>query len=87
MANPKQTSYSPGPRRILIVDDSSLVRLYYRETLEKAGFATDQAINGIKAMEKVLAHVPGVVYAASVIQANPFTNCDGLVVIRGIPSS
>lgn len=55
MANSEQTSYPPGPRRILIVDDSSLVRLYYRETLEKAGFAIDQAINGIEAMEKVLA--------------------------------
>jgi two-component system chemotaxis response regulator CheY len=55
MANSEEASYSPGPRRILIVDDSSLVRLYYRETLEKAGFATDQAINGIEAMEKVLA--------------------------------
>jgi hypothetical protein len=31
------------------------VRLYYRETLEKAAFATDEAINGIEAMEKVLA--------------------------------
>jgi two-component system chemotaxis response regulator CheY len=31
------------------------VRLYYRETLEKAGFALEQAINGIEAMEKVLA--------------------------------
>jgi two-component system, chemotaxis family, chemotaxis protein CheY len=55
MANCEQTSYSQGPRRILIVDDSSLVRLYYRETLETAGFATEQAINGIEAMEKVLA--------------------------------
>jgi two-component system chemotaxis response regulator CheY len=55
MANSEQTSSSPGFRRILIVDDSSLVRLYFRETLEKAGFATDQAINGIEAMEKVLA--------------------------------
>jgi two-component system chemotaxis response regulator CheY len=55
MANSEQTSYSRGSRRILIVDDSSLVRLYYRETLEKAGFAIDQAINGIEAMEKVLA--------------------------------
>lgn len=42
-------------RRILVVDDSSLVRLYYRDTLEKAGFEVDQAINGIEAMEKVLA--------------------------------
>ena len=37
-----------------MVDDSSLVRLYYRATLEQAGFAVEQAINGIEAMEKVL---------------------------------
>ena len=41
--------------RILIVDDSSLARLYYRDVLEKAGFETDQAINGLEAMEKTLA--------------------------------
>src|SRR5580704_10100064 len=55
MSSSEQTTHSFGPRRILIVDDTSLVRLYYREALEKAGFATDQAINGIEAMEKVLA--------------------------------
>jgi two-component system, chemotaxis family, chemotaxis protein CheY len=45
----------PPPRgRVLVVDDSSLVRLYHRSALEKAGFAVDQAINGIEAMEKVL---------------------------------
>jgi len=41
--------------RILIVDDSSLVRLYYRGILEQAGFSVDQAMNGVEAMEKVLA--------------------------------
>jgi len=41
--------------RILVVHDSSLVRLYYRGALEQAGFAVEQAINGIEAMEKVLA--------------------------------
>jgi two-component system, chemotaxis family, chemotaxis protein CheY len=41
--------------RILVVDDSSLVRLYYRDALEKAGFEVEHAINGIEAMEKVLA--------------------------------
>ena len=40
--------------RILVVDDSSLVRLYYRSTLEKAGFEVEQAINGIEAMERAL---------------------------------
>jgi two-component system chemotaxis response regulator CheY len=44
-----------SPIRILIVDDSSLVRLYYRDILERAGFEVVQAINGIEAMEKVLA--------------------------------
>jgi two-component system chemotaxis response regulator CheY len=46
---------SARPIRILIVDDSSLVRLYYRGILEKAGFGVDQAMNGVEAMEKVLA--------------------------------
>lgn len=40
--------------RVLVVDDSSLVRLYCQSVLEKAGFQVDQAINGIEAMEKVL---------------------------------
>jgi two-component system chemotaxis response regulator CheY len=42
--------------RILVVDDSSLVRLYYQGALERAGFAIEEAINGIEATEKVLAH-------------------------------
>ena len=41
--------------RILVVDDSSLVRLYYRAALEKSGFQVEQAMNGVEAMEKVLA--------------------------------
>jgi two-component system, chemotaxis family, chemotaxis protein CheY len=41
--------------RILIVDDSSLVRLYYRNALENSGFEVEQAINGIEAIEKVQA--------------------------------
>jgi two-component system chemotaxis response regulator CheY len=40
--------------RVLVIDDSSLVRLYFRSALEKAGFKVEQAINGIEAMEKVL---------------------------------
>jgi two-component system chemotaxis response regulator CheY len=40
--------------RVLIVDDSSLVRLYYGSALEKAGFEVEQAINGIEAMERAL---------------------------------
>ena len=45
---------TPAKAKVLVVDDSSLVRLYYRSALETAGFEIRQAINGIEAMEKVL---------------------------------
>ena len=44
----------PAKARVLVVDDLSLVRLYYQSTLQTAGFEVMQAINGIEAMEKVL---------------------------------
>ena len=53
MTRPEQVPIGSGIR-VLVVDDSSLVRLYYRSTLEAAGFEVEQAINGIEAMEKVL---------------------------------
>ena len=40
---------------ILVVDDASLVRVYYRATLEEAGFRVAEALNGIEALEKLLA--------------------------------
>jgi len=40
--------------RVLVVDDASLVRLYYRDALEAAGFQVDEAINGLEALEKLL---------------------------------
>ena len=45
---------APARARVLVVDDSSLVRLYYRSALEQAGFGVEQAINGIEAMEREL---------------------------------
>ncbi len=41
-------------RRILVVDDASLVRLYYRDALERAGYEVDEALNGLEALEKLL---------------------------------
>jgi len=40
--------------RILIIDDASLVRLYYRDALTRAGYAVDEAMNGLEALEKLL---------------------------------
>jgi two-component system, chemotaxis family, chemotaxis protein CheY len=41
-------------KRILVVDDASLVRRYYREALERAGYEVDEALNGLEAIEKLL---------------------------------
>ena len=40
--------------RILIVEDAGLVRMYYREALEGAGFDVEEALNGLEALEKLL---------------------------------
>ncbi|HWH46705.1 MAG TPA: response regulator [Burkholderiales bacterium] len=42
-------------RRVLVVDDASLVRRFYRDALERAGFHVEEALNGIEALEKLLA--------------------------------
>ena len=68
--------------RILIVDDSSLVRLYYRDTLEKAGFEVEQAINGIEAMEKVLTQS----YDLAIIDIN-MPRMDGISFVRSLRRS
>lgn len=41
-------------KRVLVIDDASLVRLFYRDALERAGFEVDEALNGLEALEKLL---------------------------------
>lgn len=41
-------------RRILIVDDASLVRMFYSQALRAAGHGIDEALNGLEALEKLL---------------------------------
>ncbi len=40
-------------KRLLVVDDASLVRRYYRDALERAGFEMTEALNGVEALEKI----------------------------------
>ena len=40
-------------KRLLVVDDASLVRRFYRDALERAGFEMEEALNGIEALEKM----------------------------------
>jgi two-component system chemotaxis response regulator CheY len=41
-------------KRIMVIDDAALVRRYYREALEAAGFEVEEALNGLEALEKLL---------------------------------
>ena len=42
-------------KRVLVVDDAATVRMFHRQILEADGFAVDEAVNGIEALEKALA--------------------------------
>jgi len=42
-------------KRVLVVDDAALVRLYYRGALERCGFEVVEALNGLEGLEKLLA--------------------------------
>ena len=46
---------SPAQKKVLIVDDGITMRMYYRDVLEKAGFAVEEAANGVEGLEKMLA--------------------------------
>ena len=39
---------------ILVVDDAATVRMYHRQILQQAGFAVEEAVNGVEALEKAL---------------------------------
>jgi two-component system, chemotaxis family, chemotaxis protein CheY len=41
-------------KRVLVVDDSAMVRRYVRDALERGPFEVHDAFNGLEAMEKVL---------------------------------
>lgn len=72
---------SHGGKRILVVDDSSLVRLYYRAALEKAGFSVEQAINGIEGLEKTLTQAFDLV----IVDVN-MPRMDGIAFLRSLRS-
>ncbi|MDR3514209.1 MAG: response regulator [Azospirillaceae bacterium] len=44
-----------GSKRVLVVDDGTTMRLFYRSVLEAAGFVVEEAANGVEGYEKALA--------------------------------
>jgi two-component system chemotaxis response regulator CheY len=43
-------------KKILVVEDSVTTRMYYRSTLEGAGFAVEEAANGLEGLEMIMLH-------------------------------
>lgn len=64
-------------KRVMVVDDASLVRLYYRQALESAGFTVSEALNGLEALEKLLTEPVDLI----VVDVN-MPQLDGLSFIR-----
>jgi two-component system chemotaxis response regulator CheY len=69
--------------RILVVDDAATVRLYHRKMLTDAGWRTDEAANGVEAMEKVLGLPDGETYDLFVVDIN-MPKLDGYGFVRGL---
>lgn len=70
---------SDNAPRVLVVDDASLVRMYYRGALERAGFAVDEALNGIEALERALTSA----YDLLVVDVN-MPKMDGFSFLRAL---
>jgi two-component system chemotaxis response regulator CheY len=65
--------------RILIVDDASLVRMFYGEALRSAGYDVDEALNGLEALEKLLIAPAGLI----VLDVN-MPRMDGMTFLRAL---
>lgn len=64
-------------KRVLVIDDAALVRAYYRDALEGAGFVVDEALNGVEALEKLTLEVANLL----VVDVN-MPQMDGLTFLR-----
>ena len=70
-----------NPARILVVDDAATVRMYHRKMLGDAGWHTEEAVNGIEALEKVLGQPTGEAYDLFVVDIN-MPKMDGYSFVR-----
>jgi two-component system chemotaxis response regulator CheY len=66
-------------KRVLVIDDASLVRLYYRAALEGAGFSVGEALNGIEALE----HLLSAPYDLLLVDVN-MPQMDGVTFLRAL---
>lgn len=67
--------------RILVVDDAATVRMYHRKILGDAGWQTDEAINGVEALERVHAQDADTAFDLYVVDIN-MPRMDGYSFVR-----
>ncbi len=67
--------------RILVVDDAATVRMYHRKLLADAGWHADEALNGLEALERVLAQEGHDAFDLYVVDVN-MPRMDGYSFVR-----
>jgi two-component system chemotaxis response regulator CheY len=67
--------------RILVVDDAATVRMYHRKILGDAGWETDEARNGVEALERVQAQPAGQCFDLYLVDVN-MPQMDGYRFVR-----
>ena len=67
--------------RILVVDDAATVRMYHRKILGDAGWRTDEATNGVEALERVHSQAADSAYDLYVVDVN-MPRMDGYSFVR-----
>lgn len=72
-----------GPHRVLVIDDAATVRMYHRKILGDAGWQIDEAINGVEALEQVLAQADGQRFDLYVVDIN-MPRMDGYSFVRAL---
>jgi two-component system chemotaxis response regulator CheY len=68
-------------KRILVIDDAATVRMYHRKILGDAGWHTEEAINGVEALEQVLMQGEGTACDLYVVDIN-MPRMDGYSFVR-----
>jgi two-component system chemotaxis response regulator CheY len=72
---------APTVNRILVVDDAATVRMYHRKILGDAGWHTDEAINGVEALERVHGQPADTPFDLYVVDIN-MPRMDGYAFVR-----
>jgi len=67
--------------RILVVDDAATVRMYHRKLLSDAGWHTEEALNGVEALECVHAQESDEAFDLYVVDVN-MPRMDGYSFVR-----